>query len=231
MVYELPEDESMEPTNIGGTDEGFDEFWIPGYSDKVDQLCNAIDHNMAYLDNYINELKLFDAESFHYYKQEIQKLIDEYNLYQNKARGLKASAADEASKQMHLSDLQYILDYSNELVNTLAQYGERDTQAPTDVPMQDIGTAPGPGTNMVNGAPPVNGDVITMEEAGPVRAWWDGLGEGTKTLIKAAAIGGLIWGGKKMFDYASRQWKKQTFREVMSDLEEPDLEGTSEVSE
>lgn len=214
-VYDLP-DEMGNEIGDNTIDTG-----IKSYRERVDELCGAIDQQMAYLDNYMNDLKLYDAQSWQYYMNEFQQVVDEYNLYKNKAYEVLSTAADESVKQEHVNNLQYILDYAQNLVGTLEQ--QFSGAAPTDVPMSELEVPQNGGTAMVTAGNGNGNDVIVMEEAGAVRAWWDGLSDSTKGMFKAAGIALAFWGGKKLFNYAMVNWKKASLEERVL-LEEPEAE-------
>jgi hypothetical protein len=219
-VYDLPEDMGEQIGN-NTIDTG-----IKSYRERVDELCGAIDQQIAYLDNYMNDLKLYDAQSWEYYSQEFQNIVDEYNLYKNKAYGVLSTAADEFSKQEHINNLQYVLDYSQNLVGTLEQ--QFSGSAPTDIPMSDIGVPNGGQTAMVTNGNGNGEDVIVMEEAGAIRGWWDGLSDSTKGMMKAAGLALTVWGGRKLFNYAMENWKKASFEDRIT-VEEPEEDFEVEV--
>jgi len=198
-VYDLPDEITPDPDVPETT---FDEGEVKSYYERVEQICGAIDENMSVLADYMAGLQQYDPESFAYYKEEIGNMGSDYIGVKNRAMGSQADAADDATQQAHISDLMYVYDYSGQLVKHF-----EDTSAEEN------------GTAMING----NGDdVITMEEAGPVRAWWSDLSPGTKTLFKAGALAAALWGGKKAWDMFSKKWKLMHMAEVKAKLEEPE---------
>jgi hypothetical protein len=70
---------------------------------------------------------------------------------------------------------------------------------------------------------------IVMQEAGPIRAWWDGLSPSTKTIFKAAALGAAIFVGKKIFDVAKKKFAASAVKEMAAVDEEDDDEPSGTV--
>lgn len=216
-VYDLPgEEETVESGD-------------QGYLQRVDEICGAIDQFIAYLQDYIDALKLYDVESFNYYKGEFDKMGSDYEAVKNKAYGAQAGIADEATLQNNINELMYIHDYAKDLHEHLKGIAE---QAGVGVETPIGSASEEEMTSMVASQYPEE-EVIEMEEAGPVRAWWDGLSDNTKLVIKAAMIGGAIWGGKKLLTYFYRKYQQMSMSAVEQEIEEetPDFSEISEVGE
>jgi hypothetical protein len=77
---------------------------------------------------------------------------------------------------------------------------------------------------------PGDGELIEMEEPGPIVEWWNSRSESTKTIIKAVAIGASIFLGKKIFNAISKRWQ-ETKVEEMEEVIEDDGEDEGEFEE
>lgn len=186
-VYDLPNSIDPEPDI---PKDSFDNIWEKGYGEQVSEICDNIDRNISYIQDSLGDIQASgNTEYFSALKEELDQISSNYEMYKNEAYVEQGQAMTEAQKQEKINNLMFILNWTNDVSSSLSgDQGDQDTQMVVSNGGQD-------------------GDVITMEEAGPVVAWWNGLSPSTRTLIKAAGIGFAIWGGKKAWGHFYRGMK------------------------
>lgn len=148
-----------------------------GLYNQIKEMTDKIDGNIAFLYDYVQSLKNVDPDKYNELKNDYNITFEQYNdsaatAYQAQSDGNLETA------NIALQNLQLILDYTNEMVNNInMESGMGPAQSSTAMVVH-------------------NEDVVEMENVGIVRSWWTGMQPGTRTMIKAIAVAGAIFGIK-----------------------------------
>lgn len=178
--------------------------------DSVQELADQIDQQLQYVYDYLQRALESGEANYNEINGKYDQIVREYDPLRSAALTLQSQNVDPQEIQGVVNNLLVLREYVEELVRIIdGQTGDHQTA-------------------MVSGG--TNGEVITMEEAGPIRSWWSGLSDNTRLLFKAAGIGLAIFVGKRVFDSALKNMKLQNVREVRKELEE-ELENQEEDEE
>ena len=168
--------------------------------DSVQELADQIDQQLQYVYDYLQRALEAGEPNYNEINSRYDQIVREYEPLRSAALTLQSQNVDAQEIQQVVNNLLVIREYINGLVRIIDGQPE-DRQ-----------------TSMISGG--TSGEVITMEEVGPVRSWWSGLSDTTRLLIKGAGIGLAIFIGKRMLDSAMKNMKLQQVSEVRKELEE-----------
>jgi len=168
-----------------------------GYYQIISQIKSRIDSNMEVIYNFVESLKISQEQDYQQIAREYNRVHDQYTALIQAAFVTGEQALSESEKTGYINQLNTILAYTDEFIAKLDAAGFR---MPPEQSVEAEGLPPSalPSTTaMVKH----DDNEIVMENVGPLRAWWQGLNPGLKTVIKAAMIGGAIFGGKMAFEW------------------------------
>jgi len=199
-VYDIPDDELISDEDLLGIESRADEGPPGSFLEAIDQLKSKIDSNIDYIWNFLEGLKLTNPNEYQKYREEYDQLAIDYQLLITQAYEAQKATNTKVQDDI-LVTLRGLLDYTNEITTNISEQAASE-EFPEDS-IADEGL-PDTSTAMV-----LHDDVIEMENVGPVREFWDNMSPGMRTIIKALAIGGAIYGGKYVYDrYLKSKSKK-----------------------
>ena len=158
------------------------------FSEELIVLEEAINKNLNTIYNYLESLKASDMNAYEAFSKEYNDVNQSFQTTDGEARRTGESS-DDAVKQKFLDDLNVILNYTNMAIERFQMPMHDNIDPQSQVP----------NTAMVTTAEQPSNQIV-MQNVGALRAFWESMEPNTKTLIKALAIGGLIFGAKYAFD-------------------------------
>ena len=174
---------------------------ITSYDEAIRKLCGLIDDDVAYLAQYLNNMKLTSAEAYEKALVEYDALATRYNTIAELAM-TEGRSSIPTKQQEYIEKLQEVLNFTGALVEQIKKTG----WIPVETRIEDEGKVD---TTMVKSGQNGNEEVV-MQNVGIIRAWWTKQNPELKTIIKAMAIGGAINGGSNVFE---RFFKKAAAKE------------------
>lgn len=199
-LYGLEGDDTTSPgvdADVMGTidyieDESAQETNPTDFFETTKKLYSLIEDNINFLAMYLENLKSTTPENYDQMLQEYNNIVSQYNQAVEFSMTEARISADPGIKTSAVNNLKSILSYTDGLVEQIKATG---WDAAVEQSIESEGT---PSTMMVKheGAA---GEEIVMQNVGIVRAWWEKINPDMRTIIKAAAIGGVIYGGSELF--------------------------------
>lgn len=166
-------------------------------TDSIQELADHIDQGLQYIYDYLQRALESGEQNYNDINAKYDSVVKQYEQIRSYAITLQSQNADPSEIQDAVNQMIVIQGYVNEIISEIDSGGQE--------------------TKMVSGG---SNEVITMEEVGPVRSWWNNLSDGTRLLLKAAGIGLLVFVGKRAFDSAMEKIKLQNVKEVREELEQ-----------
>lgn len=182
------------------------------FQQRVLQFRDEIDHNLSQMQQYMQGLSQHDTPQF---QQDYDEIVKRYHDYLSESNIAIDTGASEEIFTSLLENFQLVLDYTQRAIdniNGVAPGGFDDVVDGTEE------------TRMVAPGPQHNGQTIDMQNVSPIKAWWLNLNPAAKMLIKAAALGAVVMGGKFAYDKVKSKVKEDALKEIESDVDKEEEE-------
>jgi hypothetical protein len=176
--------------------------------DAIQEIADQIDQKFQYIYDYLQRALSSGDENYNKINEIYNSAVKEYEEIRNAAIKMQSENVDQSEIQETCDRLMLINEYVDGIINKI---DNPESNGQTEIVASGATT-----------------DVITMEEAGPIRAWWSGLSGNTKLIIKAALIGFGFFVGKKIIDKAIENIKLNHVEETRKKLLEEEEEEEEE---
>jgi len=184
---------------------------IDSFSQLVMQHRDEIDNNLSIMQSFIESVS--DQES-EFFRKDYDEISEQYNKILEDCNIAIETNANETLLLSHLNNLKLVLDYTQKAIDSVNSQNQED----------------GKELQMVTTGPSHSGEIIDMQNVSPIGLWWSNLPPAAKMLIKAAAAGALIWGGKVAYDKIKKTVKEDAMKELEAEIEDESEEEEVEDS-
>jgi len=184
---------------------------IESFNQMVLQYRDEVDNNLITMQSFIDSVGQQESEFF---KKDYDEIYEQYNKVLEDCNIAIDTNANEAILLSHLDNLKLVLDYTQKAIDNVNNQNQED----------------GKELQMVTTGPSHSGETIDMQNVSPIGLWWSNLPPAAKMLIKAAAAGALIWGGKVAYDKIKKTVKEDAMKELEAEIEDESEEEEVEDS-
>jgi len=166
------------------------------FNEEITELENQITLNLNTIKNFVESIQSSSPESYAVMLKEYEDINNTFVNTIGEARTI-GEDSDETTKNSYISNLGVVLNYTKMSIERYSMPSHNE-EAPSE--------ASNPATAMVVAEQPLSqGQIVEMQNVGPLRAWWDGLSPATRTVAKAAIIGAAIFGAKWLYDFTKKK--------------------------